>query len=93
MEHRPQPRLLRTFAICAERLEPLQWAAINAGFAATLDLPASGVNNPAVECSAMSAAFRIELAPIMIEGEFSPPPVVDPCAPDSGVRPDVTTRG
>lgn len=86
---------LRTFGICESRLSPLSWQALQFAVAAALDLPASGVVNPAVECSAMSLALRIELVPITLGPDASPPPppIIDPCAPDAGVPPDVTPRG
>lgn len=81
---------LRTFGVCQERQSTMEWTTVLLGVAAALDITASGVPNPAADCSAMSVAFRFELVPITVEGDANPPPpaIVDPCAApaDAGTR-------
>jgi hypothetical protein len=82
---------LRTFGVCQERRSTMEWTTVLLGVAASLDITASGVPNPAADCSAMSVAFRFELVPITVTGDATPPPpmVVDPCAVGS----DAGTHG
>jgi hypothetical protein len=77
---------LRTFGACQETLSTQEWTTVLLGIAAALDIPASGMPNPASDCSAMSVAFRFELVPVTVTGDVTPPPpaITDPCS----VRPD-----
>ncbi len=82
---------LRTFGACQELLSTSEWTTILLGIAAALDIPASGVANPAADCSAMSVGFRFDLVPVTLTGDVSPPPpmVTDPCM----IPRDAGTRG
>ncbi|MDP3277679.1 MAG: hypothetical protein Q8Q09_21025 [Deltaproteobacteria bacterium] len=79
---------MRSFGVCPELAAPQDWFLLQAGVEAALDILGSGRANPAASCDAMTAAFRLTLVPIRVEGEVPSPPITipDPCRPQDAGR-------